>query len=331
MMGAGHGHGHSHGRTTTGRLALSALIFGFNFLVQAAGGLWTGSLGLVSDSLENLNDVVVNLLALGSLRVANRREPCDRYAYGWHRLEVFHTLLGVLLLGALAGAIIFEAWDRFRHPHTIKLAWAMLFSGCGLVLNLAATAVLIPPKGSRQERDLNLKGAYLHALGDSLANLGVIVSMAVIHFTGWRWVDPVMALLIVGLILRGAWHLLKDALAILMHKAAFDHEVAKAELLQLEGVIGIEDLRSWKVCSHLTVCSAHVIVEANRLDETEAFLEDIEHVLWEHHGVRHLTVHFETPAMAERHHHRFIHQHEAAGVEDPVHHGDHRHEHHHHH
>ncbi len=325
--GHGHGHGHSHGRTTTGRLALSALIFAGNFGVQALGGMWTGSLGLVSDSLENLNDVVVNLLALGSLRVANRREPCDRYAYGWHRLEVFHTLLGVLLLGALAGAIIFEAWDRFLHPHNIKLGWAILFSGAGLLLNLAATLVLLPPKGSRQENDLNLKSAYLHALGDSLANLGVMVSMGIIYATGWRWVDPAVALIIVCLILRGAWHLLKDALAILMHKAAFDHEVAKAELLKLEGVLGIEDLRSWKVCSHLTVCSAHVIVEADRLDETEAFLEDIEHILWEHHGVRHLTVHFETPAMAERHHHRFIHQHESAGVEDPVHHGDHKHEH----
>jgi cobalt-zinc-cadmium efflux system protein len=331
-MGAGHSHhGHAHGRTTSARLALSAAFFAVNFAVQGLGGLWTGSLGLVSDSLENLNDVVVNLLALGSLRVANRREPCDRYAYGWHRLEVFHTLLGVALLGALAGAVIFEAWDRFRHPHEIKLGWAILFSAGGLLLNLAATAVLVPRKGTRQERDLNLRGAYLHALGDSLANLGVMVSMGIIYLTGWRWMDPLVALGITALILRGAWHLLKDALAILMHKAAFDHEIAKAELMELPGVVGIEDLRSWKVCSHLTVCSAHVIVEAHRLDETEAFLEDIEHVLSEHHGVRHLTVHFETAAMAERHHHRFIHQHEAAGVEDPVHKGEHRHEHGHHH
>ena len=83
---------HSHGPTTTGRLALSSLIFGLNFLVQGLGGLWTGSLGLVSDSLENLNDAVVNLLALGSIRVANRREPCDRWTYGWHRIEIFNTL-----------------------------------------------------------------------------------------------------------------------------------------------------------------------------------------------------------------------------------------------
>ena len=94
---------HTHGPTTTGRLALSSLIFGLNFLVQGMGGLWTGSLGLVSDSLENLNDTVVNLLSLGSIRVANRREPCEQWNYGWHRLEIFNTLLGVLLLAVLAG------------------------------------------------------------------------------------------------------------------------------------------------------------------------------------------------------------------------------------
>src|ERR1039458_2104007 len=81
----------AHGPTTTGRLALSSLIFGLNFVVQGVGGLWTGSLGLVSDSLENLNDAVVNLLSLGSIRLANRREPCDQWNYGWHRLEIFNT------------------------------------------------------------------------------------------------------------------------------------------------------------------------------------------------------------------------------------------------
>ena len=84
---------HSHGPTTTGRLGLSSLIFGLNFLVQGLGGIWTGSLGLVSDSLENLNDTVVNLLALGSIRVANRREPCDRWTYGWHPVSYTHLTL----------------------------------------------------------------------------------------------------------------------------------------------------------------------------------------------------------------------------------------------
>jgi cobalt-zinc-cadmium efflux system protein len=306
---------HTHGPTTTGRLALSSLIFGVNFLVQGLGGLWTGSLGLVSDSLENLNDAVVNLLSLGSIRVANRREPCDRWTYGWHRIEIFNTLLGVMLLVVLAGAVLFEAWSRIQHPHPIKLGWAIGFSALGLLLNLAATFVLVPAKGSKQERDLNLRGAYLHALGDSLANVAVMLGMVMIRFTGWRWIDPILAAGIAAVILRGAFLLLRDAVGILMHRAAFDQEEAKAELLGLPGVVGVEDLRSWRVCSHLTVCTAHVIVEAERLNETEAHQQRIEHLLFEHYGVRHLTLHFETPDMAERHQHRFMHEHEAEGYD----------------
>jgi len=302
--------GHSHGPTTTGRLALSSLIFGLNFLVQGIGGLWTGSLGLVSDSLENLNDAVVNLLALGSIRLANRREPCDRWTYGWHRIEIFNTLLGVLLLVVLAGAVLFEAWNRVTHPHVIKLGWAIGFAILGLLLNLAATFVLVPAKGTGQERDLNLRSAYLHAMGDSLANVAVVLGMVIIRFTGWRWVDPLLAAGIAAVILRGAFLLLRDAVGILMHRAAFDQEEAKVALLGLPGIHGVEDLRSWRVCSHLTVCTAHIIVEAERLEDTEDHQRRIEHLLSERFGVRHLTLHFETRAMAERHQHRFVHEHD---------------------
>jgi len=322
---AGHAH-HPKGPTTLWRLAFSAAIYGLNFLVQGLGGLWTGSLGLVSDSLENLNDLVVNLLAIGAISLANKREPCDRWAYGWHRLEVFHTLLGVGLLVTLAGGVLWEAWHRLQFPVPIQIGWAIAFSAAGLLLNLAATFVLLPPKSKRMEADLNLRSAYLHALGDSLANVAVMLAMVAIRFTGWRWIDPVLAVLIVLVILRGAFLLLRSAAAILMHRAAFNHELAKADLMKLPGVLGVEDLRSWKVCSHLTVATAHVLVDAERLDETEQHLEDIQHVLSEHYGVRHLTVHFETSTMAQRHHHRFVHQHEAGSTGDHAHEGEHRHD-----
>ncbi len=313
---------HKHGPTTTGRLALSSLIFCMNFLVQGVGGLWTGSLGLVSDSLENLNDAVVNLLSLGSIRLANRREPCDQWNYGWHRLEIFNTLLGVLLLVVLSVAVLFEAWSRVRNPHPILLGWAIGFSALGLLLNLAATRILVPSLGTRQQHDLSLRSAYLHALGDSLANVAVMVGMVVIHFTGWRWVDPLLAVAIVGFILRGAFLLLRDAVGILMHRAAFDQEEAKAALIGLAGVRGVEDLRSWRVCSHLVVCTAHIIVDAERLEDTEAQQHHIEQLLSERFGVRHVTLHFETSAMSERHQHRFVHEHESEGE---AHHGHHDH------
>ena len=306
-----HGHGHAHGPTTAGRLALSAAIFFASFLIQGIGGFWSGSVGLISDSLENLNDVLVNLLGLASLAIANRREPCDRYAFGFHRLEVINSFVGVGFLLALAGGVGFKAVDHLRHPQAIQTGWVLVFALCGLALNVLAAVALVPKDRAQLERDLSLKAAYMHAFSDSLTSVGLVISMLVIRFTGWRWLDPAVAFAILVVILRGAWMLLKDAIAILMHKAAFDHDEARAEMLKVPGVTGVDDLRSWKVCGHLTVATAHVTVAVERLDETEPILHELEHALEDRFGVRHLTLHFETAAMSGKHHHRFIHQHEA--------------------
>ena len=318
---AEHDHGHGDGGChhgddraepkTTRRLAWSAAIFGLSALVQGVGGFWTGSLGLVSDSLENLNDVIVNLVGLTSLVVANRREPCDRFAYGWHRLEVFNTLFGAAMLLVLAGGVSLEAFRRLQNPHPISTGWVLLFSVLGLGLNLAATVALRPKHSATLARDANLKAAYTHAFADALTSVALVASMVVIRFTGWWWVDPVIALVIVGVILRGAFGLLRDATGILMHRAAFDHGKARARLLELPGVLAVADLRSWRVCSHLVVATAHVTVAAERLDETGQYLAAIEAMLGQEFEVRHLTVHFETAAMAQGHHHRFLHAHEA--------------------
>jgi cobalt-zinc-cadmium efflux system protein len=168
------------------------------------------------------------------------------------------------------------------------------------------------------ERDASLRTAYVHVFTDAVTSIALVVTMLLIRWTGWRWLDPLVALGILILILRGAVALLADALGILMHRAAFDHAAAKLRLLQLDGVTGVEDLRSWRVCSHLTVCTAHVVVKAERLEETGAYLEAIEKRMAREFGVRHMTVHFETSAMAEGHDHRFVHEHEIA---DGHHHG----------
>lgn len=303
-------HDHHHGPSTPRRLALSAVIFGVSAALQAAGGLWTGSLGLVSDSLENLNDVLVNVLALTGLALASRREPCDRYTYGWHRLEIFNMVLGGLLLLGLGAGILREAWVRFQHPQPIQTGWVLAFALGGLLLNLAATLVLRPRDEHQLQHDASLRTAYVHAFTDALTSLALVAAMLAIRWTGWRWLDPAVALGILVLILKGALGLLADALGILMHRAAFDHRAARARLLAIPGIVGVEDLRSWRVCSHLTVCTAHVVVDADRLEDTSAYLREIEGTLEREFGVRHLTVHFETAAMSRSHHHRFLHAHD---------------------
>ena len=160
-------------------------------LVQGLGGFWTGSLGLISDSLENLNDLVANLLSLTSLLVANRREPSDRFAYGWHRLEVFNTLLGAGMLLALAAGIVVEACapaEGARRPYADRLGAGVLLPGAGPEPGRRPDPA--PPGAGELERDASLKSAYLHAFFDSLASLALLASTLVIRFTGWRWMDP---------------------------------------------------------------------------------------------------------------------------------------------
>ena len=329
--GQGSLKGDSQGKRldTVARLAWSAAFFGLSALIQGLGGRWTGSIGLVSDALENLNDVLVNLLGVASLTVANRRQPCERFTYGWHRLEVFNTLAGAAFLLLLASGVSFEAIQRFRHPVVIRTGWVLLFSFAGLVINVGATLMLRPRDVDESHRDSSLKAAYLHAFSDALTSIALVLSMIVIRYTGWRWVDPLMALLIVLVILRGALVLVRDAVGILMHRAAFDHAQAKARLMEIQGVTGIADLRSWKVCSHLVVATAHVQVSVERLDETSPILAEIQRLMAEAYQVRHITVHFETAEMAQGHSHRFNHQHEVDVTEDERHgHQHHGHQHH---
>jgi cobalt-zinc-cadmium efflux system protein len=144
-----------------------------------------------------------------------------------------------------------------------------------------------------------------------VASLALLAGTLVIRFTGWRWIDPLVALVIVGFIVRGAYGLAADAIAILMHRAAFDHAEARRQLLLLPGVSGVEDIRSWRLCSHLVVCTAHVQVEVERLEDTQPLLAAIQRVLADKFRVRHVTVHFETKVMAGEHSHRFVHEHEA--------------------
>lgn len=314
---SGHGHAHSahaagrHGLATTSRLAWSSFIFGVSAAIQGVGGFWTGSLGLISDSLENLNDLVANLLSLTSLVVANRREPNERFAYGWHRLEVFNTLFGTGMLLVLAAGIVAEAVHRLKAPPHIQTGWVLAFCCVGLALNLTAALTLRPKAETDLERDASLKSAYLHAFYDSLASFALLACTLVIRFTGWRWLDPLVALVIVAFIVRGAYALGSDATAILMHRAAFDHAEARRRMLELPGVSGVEDIRSWRLCSHLVVCTAHVQVDVERLEDTQPLLAAIEDLMADQFRVRHMTVHFETRMMAGNHSHRFVHEHEA--------------------
>ena len=186
------------------------LTFGF-LLAEVIGGVVTGSLALISDAAHMFTDAAALAIALAAIRIARR--PADvRRTYGYHRFEILAAAFNALLLFAVALYILFEAYQRFRNPPEIQSTGMLVIASLGLVVNLISIRLLSGGKDS----SLNVKGAYLEVWSDLLGSLGVIAGALVIRFTGWAWVDTLIAVAIGFWVLPRTWVLLKDSLNILL-------------------------------------------------------------------------------------------------------------------
>ena len=213
---------------------------------EVVGGIWAGSLALLSDAAHVFMDVFALALSLGALLLA-RRPADERRTYGWHRAEVFAALINGVTLIAVAAFIFVEGVGRLMEPTPVKGVGLLVIAAAGLVANAA---------------DINIRGAFLHVIGDALASAAVIVGAVIVIFTGWYVVDPLLALAIAGLLLLGAGRLVRDALRILFEgtpPGVRPRDVARA-LTAVEGVTAVHDLHIWALCSHITTLSVHLVV-----------------------------------------------------------------------
>ncbi len=224
---------------------------------EIVGGIWTGSLALLSDAAHVFMDVFALTLSLGALLLA-RRPADERRTFGWHRAEVFAALInGVTLIG-VAAFIFVEGVGRLLEPTPVKGVGLLVFAAAGLVGNAAVALLLRRHVGA----DINIRGAFLHVIGDVLASAAVIVGAVIVIFTGWYVVDPILAFAIGGLLLWGSGRLVRDALRILFEgtpAGVLPRDVARA-LAAVEGVTAVHDLHVWALCSHITNLSAHLVV-----------------------------------------------------------------------
>jgi cation diffusion facilitator family transporter len=243
-------------------------------------------------------------LALGAVTLA-QRPPRGRRTFGWQRIEILAAVAnGVLLLG-VAGYVLVEAVLRIGHPAEIRSGLMMAVAGAGLLANLLALGLL-----HRGRRDsLNVRGAYLEVLGDAFGSVAVLVAGVVILTTGWTYADTIASLAIGFLVVPRAWHLLREALDVLLEAAprGVDLDDVRAHILAVDGVLGVHDLHAWTITSGLPVLSAHVVVSDAALDAGHGgrVLDALCGCLGEHFDVEHCTFQIE----AESH----------AGHEAPVH------------
>ncbi len=294
---AGHHHGpggHSHvpaeirfERPLWWALGLTATVL----LVEVAGAWWTNSLALLSDAAHMATDTLALAIALVAVRLS-RRPPDARRTYGYARFEALGALANGMLLFVLAGYILFEAWQRFRAPLPVASLGMLGVAVVGLVCNLVAMRLLHAGSGE----SLNLKGAYLEVWSDMLGSLAVVVAALVIRFTGWLWVDPLLAVLIGLWVLPRTWVLVREALNVLMEGVPRGVEPARvrADLLADPQVAGIHDLHVWALASRTPAMTAHVVLAADAGADADAVRRGLARMLEQRHGIAHVTLQMET-------------------------------------
>lgn len=277
----GHAHGHPHAEASLGVALLVTLGFG---LVEAVAGWLSGSLALLSDAGHMVTDASALGLAALAARFA-KRPPTARLSYGLVRLEMLAALVNGLFMLLLVGFIAHEAWQRFDAPRPVQGGVVLVVAALGLAVNL-----FIAWRLSRNASNLNVRAAMLHVMGDALGSVAALVSGAVILATGWSTIDPLLSLLVAGLILFSTWRLLSETVHALLEgvPSHIDLERVGKDLAALADVRRVHDLHVWTLSSGTVALSAHLELES--LARWPALLAAARLMLRERHGIAHVTL-----------------------------------------
>jgi cobalt-zinc-cadmium efflux system protein len=296
--GHDHGHDHAHRRAASRRrLALVLLLTSAFLVVEVVAGLLTGSLALLADAGHMLTDVGGLVLALAAMKFAERR-PSPRRTYGYHRVEILAALTNALVLLAVAGYIVMEAWDRFGAPRRVAGMEVLAVAAVGLAVNVAGALLL--RTGSR--RSLNLRGAYNEVLADAVSSVGVIAGAAVITVSGWYWVDPLVAVGIALFILPRTWGLLREAVQVLLEGTPPEVDLAalRSAMLEVSGVKAVHDLHVWTLTSGVHALSAHALLAEGAVHSE--VLDALRRRVTRDFPVHHVTVQLEARCCGEHAH-----------------------------
>ncbi len=262
------------------------------FFVELAGAYISNSLALLADAAHMLTDIAAIGLALFAMWLAGRETRPER-TFGYLRAEILAALVNAVSLIVLAIYIFWEAWRRFQEPPEVESGPLLVVAVAGMLANIAAAWVL--SRGAGHRDNLNTRGAFLHVLGDLLGSVATIVAALVIAFTGWYAADPILSVLIGGLVVFGAWSLLRESVDVLLEAAPRGVVIAdvRRAMDAVPGVAGIHDLHVWTVTSGLTALSAHV--ETENLANWETCMKTLATMLREQFGIAHATLQPEPP------------------------------------
>jgi cobalt-zinc-cadmium efflux system protein len=293
---AGHGaHAHVERGGEQGKLTVALFIALVAMVLEAAGGWWSNSLALLSDAAHMLADVGAIGLSLFALRWGAR--PADqKRTYGYYRLEILAALVNGAVLLAIAAGIAVEGWHRLMNPEPVQVRTVVLLASAGIVLN--AFGMWITHSG--EHGSMNMRSTFLHLAGDLLNSIGVLVSAAIIAWTGRLAVDPIVSFLIAATIVWSAWRLCREAVDVLLEGAPAHIPVAtvSSALAGVPGVSAVHDLHVWTITSGLVALSCHIVVncEGPGCRSHDEILTEAKSVLREQFAIEHTTIQFESEA-----------------------------------
>lgn len=286
------GAGHSHGQVRAGherKLWMALGLTGSFMIAEVIGAFVTGSLALLSDAAHMLTDTLALAISLVAIQVAKR--PADRKrTFGYARFEILAAAFNALLLFVVAFYILFEAWQRLQAPAEIQSTGMLVIAVLGLIVNLISMALL----ASGSSESLNVKGAYLEVWSDMLGSLGVIIAALVLMYTGWGWVDSLVAAAIGLWVLPRTWTLLRESTNVLLQGVPEGIDIDQVEqgIRAVPGVGDVHDLHVWALTSGKNVLSAHLVMQLQGRDE-QAILAQVTELVQERFEIAHVTLQVE--------------------------------------
>ena len=267
-------HHHDHTVTSLNKAFIWGIALNVGFvIVEFAVGLCYGSMGLLSDAGHNLSDVASLLLAMLAFRLAQARAT-PKYTYGYKKSTVLISLLNSVILLIAVGVIVAESIGRMLHPEPVvggAIAWT---AGVGVAINGFTAWLFMKDK----DRDLNVKGAYLHMAADALVSVGVLVSGLVISWTGWTVVDPIVGLAVAGVIVASVWSLTRDSLRLSLDGVPGGIDIAEIErkMEAVPGVRAVHHIHIWAISTTENALTAHVVLDSlSRMEEVKHALKEL--------------------------------------------------------
>ena len=284
-----HHHHHHEMTATAGRALIIGIVLNLLFVViEVVMGLAYNSLGLLSDAGHNLSDVFGLILAFLAFKLA-QVAPNRRYTYGYRKSTILVSLANAIILLLAVGAIILESVRKLQAPEPVDGAAISWTAGAGIVVNGLTAWMLM----SGRKDDLNMKGAFLHMVADTLVSIGVLLSGIVISYTGFTIIDPIISLVIAVVILFSTWSLLTDSVRLSMDGVPrnVDMDAESRALVAEDGVISVHHLHVWAMSTTENALTAHIVVR------DMSGMEELKHRIKErlaHEGIAHATLEFET-------------------------------------